>query len=201
MYHLDPLACEGRWIIFIMSSENDKLKHMRYLNIYNDQGFLLFDKQLNKEIGQVLINPEDIDKIKITNWRLNEKGYVTSSINRKTTKIHNLILNRDTSNPKITCDHINRNKLDNRKQNLRIISHLENNLNSDRVNKGKGYCFRRDRNKWMAYIKINNKVKTIGYYNTEEEAKEARKVFTVRISDTPVGLMSYQKSGQLLNKH
>lgn len=78
---------------------------------------------------------------------------------------------------KITCDHINRNKLDNRKENLRIISHLENNLNTDRIQKGKGYCFRKDRNKWMAYIGINYKLKTIGYFNTEKEAKEARKYY------------------------
>ena len=59
---------------------------------------------------------------------------------------------RDTSNQKITCDHINRNKLDNRKENLRIISHLENNLNTDRIQKGKGYCFRKDRNKWICLL-------------------------------------------------
>lgn len=68
-------------------------------------------------------------------------------------------------------------KLDNRKENLRIISHLENNLNTDRIQKGKGYCFRKDRNKWMAYIGINYKLKTIGYFNTEKEAKEARKYY------------------------
>lgn len=63
------------------------------------------------------------------------------------------------------------------KENLRIISHLENNLNTDRIEKGKGYCFRKDRNKWMAYIKKDNKMKTIGYFNTEEEAKQARSLY------------------------
>lgn len=58
-----------------------------------------------------------------------------------------------------------------------IVSHLENNLNTDRIQKGKGYCFRKDRNKWMAYIGINYKLKTIGYFNTEKEAKEARKYY------------------------
>lgn len=37
--------------------------------------------------------------------------------------------------------------------------------------------FRKDRNKWMAYIGINYKLKTIGYFNTEKEAKEARKYY------------------------
>lgn len=30
---------------------------------------------------------------------------------------------------------------------------------------------------WMAYIGINYKLKTIGYFNTEKEAKEARKYY------------------------
>lgn len=33
------------------------------------------------------------------------------------------------------------NKLDNRKENLRIISHLENNLNTDRIQKRKRLLF------------------------------------------------------------
>lgn len=44
-------------------------------------------------------------------------------------------------------------------------------------NETKGYCFRKDRNKWMAYIKKDNKMKTIGYFNTEEEAKQARSLY------------------------
>ena len=48
---------------------------------------------------------------------------------------------------------------------------------TNRIQKGKGYCFRKDRNKWMAYIGINYKLKTIGYFNTEKEAKEARKYY------------------------
>lgn len=49
--------------------------------------------------------------------------------------------------------------------------------NTDRIEKGKGYCFRKDRNKWMAYIKKDNKMKTIGYFNTEEEAKQVRSLY------------------------
>jgi len=150
---------------------------IRYKNIYNDEGFIIFDTKLNKILGQVLLDKEDIEKVNKTNWRLSEKGYVISSINRKTTRIHNLILNRNTDNQKITCDHIDRNKLNNKKENLRIISHLENNLNSDRIEKSKGYCFRKDRNKWMVYIKTNYKMKTIGYYDTEEEAKKVRSLY------------------------
>ena len=151
---------------------------MRYINYYYNDTLSIFDKNTNKILANILLDKEDIPKVQKLHWRLNEKGYVIASTKKhKTIKLHNFILERDTSNQKITCDHINRNKLDNRKENLRIISHLENNLNTDRIQKGKGYCFRKDRNKWMAYIGINYKLKTIGYFNTEKEAKEARKYY------------------------
>ena len=151
---------------------------MRYINNYNYNTLIIIDSKNNETVGKVLLDIEDIPKVQKYHWRLNEKGYVIASIKgHKTIRIHNLILERDTSNQKITCDHINRNKLDNRKENLRIISHLENNLNTDRIEKGNGYCFRNDRNRWMAYIKKDNKMKTIGYFNTEEEAKQARSLY------------------------
>ena len=53
----------------------------------------------NKNIN-VLIDTEDIDKLKLHSWRINEKGYIVSSIKRKNIRIHNFILNRDTSNSK-----------------------------------------------------------------------------------------------------
>lgn len=106
---------------------------MRYINNYNYNTLIIIDSKNNETIGKVLLDIEDIPKVQKYHWRLNEKGYVIASIKgHKTIRIHNLILERDTSNQKITCDHINRNKLDNRKENLRIISHLENNLNTEK---------------------------------------------------------------------
>ena len=66
-------------------------------------------------------------------------------------------------------DHINHNKLDNRKSNLRICTHQQNCMNvSDNV---KGIHYDKSRNKWMAHIKGKN----LGRFNTKEEAIEARK--------------------------
>lgn len=145
----------------------------KYKNIYvtreNYTILLLFHKE---KITAVLIDKEDVNKINKYSWRINEKGYVISDINKHKVRIHNLILNRDTSNPKIVCDHINRNKLDNRKNNLRIVSQKENNKN--RILK-KGLFYTKRKNKWQAYYISNKKIHSLGYYNTENEAKEAVK--------------------------
>jgi len=62
-----------------------------------------------------------------------------------------------------TCDHINRNPLDNRLENLRWASRLEQ--LSNRKHYGKGYW--RNRKGWSVELKG----KYYGYYKTEEEAK------------------------------
>lgn len=71
-------------------------------------------------------------------------------------------------------DHINGNRLDNRRCNLRIVSHRENSHNSKCHRNGtKSSRFigvSLDRNKWVAQISINGKRKNLGRYSTEEEA-------------------------------
>jgi hypothetical protein len=78
-----------------------------------------------------------------------------------------------------SVDHINRDKFDNRITNLRDGSGDVNTLNTERLDKAKGYWYRKDVNKYVASIKINYKSKHLGYFETEEEARnvylEARK--------------------------
>lgn len=66
-------------------------------------------------------------------------------------------------------DHINGIRNDNRILNLRSITHQQNNFNK----KSKGVYFQKDRNKWMAKIKINGKQINLGRFETELKAKEA----------------------------
>lgn len=157
----------------------------KYINNYiiKDKYSILQIIGENKNI-EVLIDTEDIEKLKPYSWRINEKGYIVSDIRRRKVRIHNFILDRDTSNSKIVCDHINRNKLDNRKENLRIITQKENNLNRSVIDNAKYYCYRKDRNNFYVY--------NVGYFNTELEAKEA--VLNVRNINKHVGLTSYQKN-------
>jgi len=76
-------------------------------------------------------------------------------------------------------DHINHDGLDNRFENLRIVSHKEN-LKNQKLNRAnttgyQGVHFQKNRNKYTAYIKINKKKINLGYFLTAEEAYKARK--------------------------
>lgn len=72
-------------------------------------------------------------------------------------------------------DHINHNRLDNRKANLRICDRSQNQHN--RSNLERGVSYHTKRKKWDARCKINNKVHFIGLYDKKEDAIEALKSF------------------------
>lgn len=76
-------------------------------------------------------------------------------------------------------DHINRNPLDNRRENLRIVTQAENLLNkSEQSNNTSGerhifYDKSLSKNKWKICIQRNKKMKHFGVYPTKEDAKNA----------------------------
>jgi hypothetical protein len=80
-------------------------------------------------------------------------------------KMHHLVWGaiRDS---KLVIDHLNNDRLDNRKSNLRLCTQKENANNRSNV---KGYCWDESKKKWI----VRYKNKFWGRYKTEEEAKKA----------------------------
>lgn len=79
--------------------------------------------------------------------------------------------------PNLVIDHINNDKLDNSKANLRLVTARENsnNLKKHRTGRLVGAKFNKRRNKFESGIKINNKQISLGCYNTEQEAHDVYK--------------------------
>lgn len=102
--------------------------------------------------------------------------------NRKGTskKIHRLMCETflDNYENKSCVDHIDNNKLNNDLKNLRWCSHKENNQNKkipkNNTSGVKGVHFHKQKNKWMAYIKIDGIQINLGYYDNIEDAQAAR---------------------------
>jgi hypothetical protein len=124
----------------------------------------------------VLIDDEDIDLVSKYSWWITPQGYACTKIryapgreNRKTTGMHRVILGFPET-PSI--DHINRNKLDNRKANLMPCSDGHNCKNiptqKNKLSKYRGVS--PHRNGWQVVIRVNGKPTWIGKYRTEEEA-------------------------------
>ena len=70
---------------------------------------------------------EDYDKIKNYYWYSNHDGYMCSSENNKQIIMHRLIMDIEDIN--IQVDHFNRNRKDNRKENLKSLTPQHNNWN------------------------------------------------------------------------
>lgn len=76
-------------------------------------------------------------------------------------------------------DHINGNKTDNRLTNLRLATNKQNQENRPAPSNSscgyRGVTWHKSYKKWMARISSNKKRKTIGFFDTPEEAYEAYK--------------------------
>lgn len=158
-------------------SYKDKENHIKLLKDHAE--IYLIDRN-NDICAKALIDLEDVDKIKSIKWHRSDSQrhtYYCVSNNSTYRRLHRLILGITDKN--VVIDHINHNGLDNRKSNLRICTNQQNicNCNTPKNNKSgyKGVYWSKERNKWCAQISINNKTKSLGRYNTIEEAIEARK--------------------------
>lgn len=111
---------------------------------------------------------------------LHNKGYIYVSLDGKKYRIHRLIAIAFIPNPdnKEFIDHINNIRDDNRIENLRWATGTENKQNSkissNNTSGSKGVCWRKDNNKWRAYIMINGKKVHIGCFDNIEDAIKAR---------------------------
>jgi hypothetical protein len=109
-------------------------------------------------------------------------GYINVKVNGKMMLVHRLVYHFHNPgwNIRDNCldnsiDHINENKLDNRIENLRIVTHSQNRQNM--THKGgkpiRGVSFQKARNKWVATWSENGKPRT-KTFKTEAEALDYR---------------------------
>ena len=122
----------------------------------------------------IVIDKEDYNKIKDSKWCVSKTGYAVANINKKVVKMHRQILG--VIDPSQIIDHKNRNKLDNRKENLRICSQKENTRNRGATRGRELPLGIRKRNgKFEARIMVNRKEINLGGYACLSDAVLARK--------------------------
>lgn len=86
---------------------------------------------------------------------------------------------------KTVVDHINRNKLDNRKNNLRICTQFQNThnhgINKNNTSGFKGVSWSKNINRWHASIWLKRKNIHIGYFKNKKTAAKAYDEFSKRL--------------------
>lgn len=118
------------------------------------------------------IDAEDYEKVKARKWHY-EHGYARS-VHPTKIYLHTFLV----PTPKgFYIDHINRDPLDNRRSNLRIVSPIQNSgnraFNKNNTSGYKGVGWHKQMGKWRAYIEIAGKHKALGLFNNKDEAAKA----------------------------
>jgi len=129
----------------------------------------------NKHRIPVLIDDSDWPVVSKHIWCIDAFGYPIADGGK--IKLHHMILGRAA--PGLEWDHINRNKLDNRRENLRQVTRQVNirnqSVRSDNQSGHRGVAFRLDYLKWRAVIYVNKRQVHLGDFKTIEEAITARR--------------------------
>lgn len=129
--------------------------------------------------GYALVDEQDFERVSAYRWFANVtrhgRGYVrTSTPVNPRISMHRLVMNAP---PGLVVDHINHDKLDNRRCNLRLCTARENSLNRAPKQAGKttsrysGVSHHTGR--WRAVIVVEGRRIWLGRYKTEEEAARA----------------------------
>ena len=134
--------------------------------------------------GIVLVDDKDYETLSHHKWYLlnsKNKKYAITSIDSLTKLMHRIIMKEPKD---LQIDHIDGNGLNNKKENLRIVTSSQNNMNRSKfknsISKFKGVQF--ENNKWRSRIRLNKKLYHLGMFENEIDAakaynKAAKKLF------------------------
>ncbi|MBA4496312.1 HNH endonuclease [Paenactinomyces guangxiensis] len=108
--------------------------------------------------------------------RVNQDGYLVHQFQKDgrnhTQFIHRILMGEPDG---LLVDHRNGNRQDNRRCNLRVATHQENQRNRRGSHAASGYrnvYYMKSRDKYQVRLKINGKMKNFGYYKDVEEANK-----------------------------
>lgn len=127
-----------------------------------------------------IIDAEDAEKILQHSWYLRCNGYAGRSArnpnggNQITILMHRELIEVPDG---MFIDHINRDRLDNRKCNFRIVTRAQNMMNKSQYRNNtsgfRGVTWMKSEQLWVARIDHNRKAIFLGYFKDPEEAARA----------------------------
>ena len=147
---------------------NEIIKYADYAEL------IIYSREGEKKMTS-LIDLEDLPYVEQYSWCERSRGYVGRVENGKIILLHRVLVKAKKGH---IVDHVNKSRIDNRKNNLRICSYQENIFNSRKKSNNTsgivGVGWRKDDKKWRAYIIIDGKYKTLGQYKDISDAIKSR---------------------------
>lgn len=120
----------------------------------------------------VIVSDSDFEWLSTLNWSSQKSGIVYTRIGGRHVQMHRLIMDAPES---LEVDHINGNRLDNRRENLRLCTSSQNKCNRglrrDNTSGYKGVSWHKQRQKWSVRIKTPyGKYLSCGLFEDKREA-------------------------------
>jgi hypothetical protein len=126
---------------------------------------------------EILVSNVDFKRFNKLWWKVDSWGYAYTYIrglSLDTRQMHRIILNPKKGE---YCDHKNRNRLDNRRSNLRIATRSQNQCNRNIQSNNKtgyiGVSWDKINKTWRANIQKFHKAYNLGRYDSKEDAAKA----------------------------
>lgn len=154
---------------------NDLSTNIDNLNIDKNKICILYSTSKLGIRTEIVISKCDYEELNKYTWRL-FGNYVKGTVNNKLWTMHRyimiVILKNDVTS-KVFIDHIDGNKTNNSRSNLRLSNVSDNSRNikkrTDLTSQFMGVCFDKKSNKWKMKIKISGK-EIIAFYDNENHA-------------------------------
>jgi hypothetical protein len=159
-------------------------KKIRPIHIKGNVAYVILTK------GHIaIIDAEDAQIIDGFNWyaKVKPRSVYACRMERingksKIVFLHRVLINAPDD---MEVDHISGDGLDNRKLNLRLATHAQNQHNQRiAINNTSGYkgaSWDKTKRKWKAYIRFNGRLSNLGYFATSEAASEAYKAASAQL--------------------
>ena len=131
---------------------------------------------LQNSCSSAVVDSSQFSKASTERWYLTRKGYVACASLKPPILLHEFLFG-SASKGKM-WDHRSRNKLDNRRKNLRKVIRSQNILNSgvrrDNTSGFRGVDYHETSGLWRARASINGKPQSLGYFTDPIEAAKVR---------------------------
>ena len=174
--------------VLVKQKDGNRLNNTKSNLIYsnNNQNIINQNKKVtlttNKGL-EFIIDENDFEKVSKRTWYIKDNtkprnAYLCAKFDNKKVLLHRFVMGL-TKGDKVIVDHIDGNRLNNSKSNLRIVNNTQNLANQrrkDKINTSsqyKGVWYYEKINRWRAHLRCEGVTYHLGTFKTEEAAAEA----------------------------